>query len=70
MGCNVVRYGNADKEYDQTTIYIVDPVRFENSLKVVNAILGKDVVIINERPSFLTTGDIIVVLGKNVSTSR
>lgn len=70
MGCNVVRYGNADKEYDQTTIYIVDPVRFENSLTVVNAILGKDVVIINERPSFLTTGDIIIVLGKNVSTSR
>jgi len=66
-GCTVVRFGNAPEELEKTRVYIMRPEDFPSSLEVVRSILGDDVEIIQERPSFMTTGDIIIVLGHDIS---
>lgn len=61
-GCNVVRYNNIYKSYDRDYIYIPNAERFPESLSQILDIID-DPIIIYERPDFLTTGDIVVVLG-------
>jgi hypothetical protein len=63
-GCRVIRYENASKPYEQTKIYVSDKEKFVAGLEVVNDIV-KDAIIIEGRPEFLTTGDIVVILGLN-----
>jgi len=63
-GCRVIRYENASKPYEQTEIYVSDKEKFVAGLEVVNEVV-KDAVIIEGRPEFLTTGDIVVILGLN-----
>ncbi len=65
-GCDVVRYENAPDLLERTTLYVPDEGRFENSLAVVKEVVGTNVDIINERPEFMTTGDIVVVLGEDI----
>lgn len=62
-GCRVIRYENSSQNYDQNYIYIPDKERFPNGLEVVNSIV-EDAIIVVGRPDFLTTGDIVVVLGQ------
>ncbi len=61
-GCRVIRFKNASVPYDETKIYVSDMEKFVNGLEVVNDIV-KEATVVEGRPSFLTTGDIIVVLG-------
>ena len=65
-GCDVVRYENAPDLADHTTLYIPDEKRFKNSIAVVKEVVGTNVEVINERPKFMTTGDIVIVLGKDI----
>lgn len=61
-GCRVIRYENASRLYDQTSIYVSDMDKFVHGLGIVNDIV-QDAVVVEGRPDFLTTGDIVVVLG-------
>ncbi len=61
-GCRVIRYENASKLYDNTKIYVSDMEKFPNGLEIVSGIV-QDASVVEGRPEFLTTGDIIVVLG-------
>jgi hypothetical protein len=61
-GCNVIRNENSSTRYTQNYIYIPQKEQYTNALKVVQSIV-EDAVIVEGRPDFLTTGDIIVVLG-------
>jgi hypothetical protein len=51
---------------DNTVLYIPDEDRFKNSIDVVKEVVDGNVEIINDRPTFMTTGDIVVVLGKDI----
>lgn len=61
-GCRVIRHENSGRIYENTTIYVSDSQRFENGLSVVGNILP-NANIVEGRPDFLTTGDIVIVLG-------
>jgi len=67
-GCDVVRYGNAPEEIDKTKVYIADAERFKNSYMVVDDSLEIDFELINGRPDFMTTGDIVIILGKDIES--
>ncbi|HAM96883.1 TPA: hypothetical protein DCP76_03755 [Patescibacteria group bacterium] len=65
-GCDVVRYENAPTTIDRTVLYIADEVSFANSLKVVSEVLSGSYDLVKGRPDFMTTGDIVVVLGQDI----
>lgn len=65
-GCDVVRYENAPKTIDRTVLYISNEANFASSLKVVSEILSGSYDLVVGRPDFMTTGDIVVVLGQDI----
>jgi hypothetical protein len=65
-GCRILRFDNAPQIYEKTTIYIPEPEQYKNSLSLVRDIVGEDVEIRYERPIFITTGDIVLVLGTDL----
>lgn len=65
-GCDVVRFGNTPEPIERTQIYISDESEFDDSLKVVAEVLFDRYEILEERPSFMTTGDIVVLLGADI----
>ncbi|WKZ31338.1 MAG: LytR C-terminal domain-containing protein [Candidatus Dojkabacteria bacterium] len=72
-GIEVIRVDNAVELYDKSTLYISSPEKYDDSLEVVKAIVADaafkevdEIVVVESRPHFLTTGDIVVVLGKDV----
>jgi hypothetical protein len=66
-GCDVVRFGNAPESIEKTQVYISDENAFENSLEIVSEVLMGRFEIVYERPSFMTTGDIVVLIGEDIS---
>ena len=65
-GCDVVRYGNAPENVERTKVYVADMERFKNSYDVVDDSLEIDFELISGRPDFMTTGDIVIILGKDI----
>jgi hypothetical protein len=65
-GCDVVRFGNAPDPLEKTKVFISDKNEFGASLTVVEEVLFGRYEILEERPSFMTTGDIVILLGKEV----
>lgn len=65
-GCDVVRYENAPNVIDKTIVYVSNKTSFQNSLKIVSEILGDNYTLTEGRPDFMTTGDIVVVLGQDI----
>jgi len=65
-GCDVVRYENAPKTIDRTVLYISNEKNFASSLKIVSEILSGSYDLVVGRPEFMTTGDIVVVLGQDI----
>ena len=62
-GCRILRYDNAPNIYEKTIIYVPDLESYENSLKLIRDVVGENVEVRYERPTFITTGDIIILLG-------
>lgn len=67
-GCEVVRYDNAPTRQDKTEFYVPKPKEFEYSLKVILELFPGSYEIIEGRPSFMTTGDVVIILGKDIPT--
>lgn len=65
-GCDVVRYENAPKTIERTVVYISNEENFKNSLKIVSEILSGSYELVVGRPEFMTTGDIVVLLGQDI----
>ncbi len=65
-GCDVVRYENAPSTTDRTVVYVSDKDDYKSSLEIVTEILSGSFNLIEGRPAFMTTGDIVVVLGKDI----
>jgi hypothetical protein len=66
-GCDVVRFGNAPGNYERTKVYVSDREEFKNSFRVISDVLLDRFEILEERPSFMTTGDIVIILGEDIS---
>ena len=65
-GLDVVRYENSPITYYKTQIYIPEQSKYKDSLALVKKVLVVPPTIINNRPDFMTTGDIIIVLGQDM----
>jgi hypothetical protein len=66
LGTRVVRTGNAPIDEEKTKIYISKKDSFNKSLSLVEKIFVDKPEIIEGRPAFMTTGDIVIVLGKDI----
>lgn len=73
-GIEVIRADNA-QEYERTRLYIGSAEKYGNSLEVIKGIVAKgmdsdpgEIEVVQGRPDFLTTGDIVVVLGKDAAS--
>jgi len=64
--CDVVRYGNAPDLSDKTKIYISDLEKYPNSYKAVSEVFSYKYELIEGRPDFMTTGDIVIILGNDI----
>ena len=67
-GCEVVRYDNAPQLEEKTKFYVPKMENFKNSLDVILELFPGTYEIIEGRPSFMTTGDIVIILGKDIPT--
>jgi hypothetical protein len=68
-GCEVVRYDNAPQIQQQTQFYVPNPDDFKNSLETILELFPGDQEIVEGRPSFMTTGDIVIILGEDIPTA-
>jgi hypothetical protein len=67
LGVDVIRVQNAPGEWEKTTIYVTDLEEFSYTLDKIIDLWGDDVKVIESRPDFITTGDVIIVLGLDFS---
>ena len=65
-GCDVVRYENAPNIIDKTIMYISKPDDFKKSFKIVSEIFSDNFELVEGRPDFMTTGDIVIILGEDI----
>ena len=66
-GCRILRFDNAPNIYEKTVIYVPEVDLYENSLSLVKDVVGEDVEVRYERPTFITTGDIVILLGTDIA---
>ncbi|HVX92572.1 MAG TPA: LytR C-terminal domain-containing protein, partial [Candidatus Dojkabacteria bacterium] len=69
-GINVIRFESSPKNYDNTVIYVPKLEGFKNSLELLEKIIGGKYTVVEGRPDFITTGDIIIILGNDRSTDN
>ncbi len=67
-GCEVVRYDNAPDIQDKTQFYVPKRDDFKKSLSVIFELFPGTYETVQGRPSFMTTGDIVIILGKDIPT--
>ncbi len=67
-GCEVVRFDNAPNEQEKTQFYVPKKDEFSKSLNVIFELFPGTYEIVEGRPSFMTTGDIVIILGKDIPT--
>jgi hypothetical protein len=65
-GSRILRFDNSPNLYDETVIYVPEPEGYSNSLALIRDLVGYDVEVRYERPSFITTGDIVLILGTDI----
>lgn len=65
-GCDVIRYENAPKTIDKTVMYVANPEDFKKSFKIVSEIFSDNFELVEGRPDFMTTGDIVIILGEDI----
>jgi len=66
-GCDVVRFDNAPRRVENTKFYVPNPDDFKRSLEIITELLPGQYEIVHGRPDFMTTGDIVIILGEDIS---
>lgn len=66
-GCEVVRFDNAPNNQEKTQFHVPNEEEFKISLGVVGELFPGVYEILSTRPSFMTTGDIVIILGEDIS---
>lgn len=64
-GINITRIEDAPLKLEKTTLYVKQYEKHESTIKIIEHDLAGNVEIVQEDPSFLTAGDIVVVVGYN-----
>lgn len=65
-GGDVIRYGNAPSSVEKTKVYVPNIGEYGNTFKLVSEILSGRFEVVEDRPSFMTTGDVVIILGKDI----
>jgi hypothetical protein len=65
-GIEVVRFENAPNTVEKTEVYISKKDKYPVSLSIVSKLLVVETSLIDGRPDFMTTADIVVILGKDM----
>ena len=65
VGVDVIRTGDSSIVFERTTLYISNSEDYTDTINIVNRIFKEDVSVKEGTPDFITTGDIVIVLGKN-----
>jgi hypothetical protein len=65
-GLKVVRYDNAPEATERTVVYVADKDRFKESVSMVQRLLSVGVQMVEGRPEFMTTGDVVIILGSDL----
>lgn len=65
-GIEVIRFENAPNTVEKTEVYISKKEKYPVSLNIVTKLLVVDTTLIEGRPDFMTTADIVVILGKDM----
>jgi hypothetical protein len=63
LGADVIRVENAPGDWPQTKIYVTDSEKFQYTVEKISSLWPGNVEIIDGRPDFFATGDVIIVLG-------
>jgi hypothetical protein len=66
-GSRILRFDNSPNIYEKTIIFVPEPQGYSNSLALIRDLVGYGVEVRYERPSFITTGDIVLILGTDIS---
>ena len=66
-GCRILRFDNAPNIYEKSVIYVPEANAYTNSLSLIRDVVGENVEVRYERPTFITTGDIIILLGTDIA---
>ncbi len=65
-GCDVVRYENAPDTIERTVVYAPNEEGFAKSLEITSEVLSGSYDLRDGRPEFMTTGDIVIILGEDI----
>lgn len=65
IGIDVIRTGDSPEPLDTTTIYTKDAKRFTHTIDTIERMFSEEVAVKEEEVSFVHTGDIVVIIGKN-----
>jgi len=66
VGIDVIRVGDSSIAYEETTIYTKDEKTYYYTINAIERIFKENVEVRVGKPDFITTGDIVVVIGANV----
>lgn len=66
IGIDVIRVGDAADSLEKTTIYTPEPELYKYTIQAIEKSFSEEVEIKEEEPDFVTTGDVIIILGDNV----
>lgn len=67
IGVDVIRVGDTARQYQKTTIHTNAPQDFKSTIAGIERLFEEEVMVLEEEPPFVTTGDIIIVLGDNIN---
>lgn len=64
LGYDVIRVGNTSIKEQENIIYVSEEEEFKNSINMAKKIFKGDLRVENELPKFVSTGDIVIIIGK------
>jgi LCP family protein required for cell wall assembly len=67
IGVDVIRTGDTAKQYETTTVFTQERGKYTNTISAIRKTFDEEVEIIYDQPDFICTGDVIIILGSNVS---
>ena len=69
IGIDVIRVGDCSDKFEKTTIFTREEKKYNNTIEAVKKSFSEETVVKEgELPSWVCTGDVVIVLGSNIVT--